>query len=254
NHGVQYRPNCPVEGVIIDGGRATGVTTPDGPIHAPVIVNAAGPWSYLLAGLADTVLPTAALQHHYLTTRPDDTHPVDRLSPAIRDRHLRLYARPESGGLIIGVYGEETVEYDMDRLPVDFDMSAMKAKRDDIHVAMLIHAASQRYPWINKRTPMSITTGIMTFTPDGKPFCGKLPDLEGFYHCSGFCGHGIVQSPTIGVIMSELIRNGQTGYDIAAIEADRYFDVPGFQKRDEIKARCYEMQAGYYGQVEGRKQ
>jgi len=101
---------------------------------------------------------------------------------------------------------------------------------------------------------MSITTGIMTFTPDGKPFCGKLPDLEGFYHCSGFCGHGIVQSPTIGVIMSELIRNGQTGYDIAAIEADRYFDVPGFQKRDEIKARCYEMQAGYYGQVEGRKQ
>jgi len=254
SHGVQYRPNCPVEGVMIEGGRATGVRTPEGPIHAPVIVNAAGPWSYLLAGLADTVLPTAALQHHYLTTRPDDAHPVDRLSPAIRDRHLRLYARPESGGLIIGVYGEETVEYDMDRLPVDFDMSAMKAKRDDIHVAMLIHAAHQRYPWINERTPMSITTGIMTFTPDGKPFCGKLPDLEGFYHCSGFCGHGIVQSPTIGVIMSELIRNGQTGYDIAAIEADRYFDVPGFQERDEIKARCYEMQAGYYGQVEGRKQ
>ena len=252
-HGVEYRPNCPVEGVMIEGGRATGVTTPDGPIHAPVVVNAGGPWSYLLADLADTTLPTAAMGHVYLTTRPDAAHPVDRISPAIRDRHLRLYTRPESGGLIVGRYGEETVEYDMAKLPVDFDMSAMKARLDDIHVATLIHSAQQRFPWINERTPMTITTGIMTFTPDGKPFCGKMPDIEGLFHCSGFCGHGIVQSPTIGVIMSDLIRNGETDYDIEAIEADRYFDVPGFQDRAEIKARCHEMHEGYYGRLEGKK-
>lgn len=251
--GVQYKPNCPVEGVMLEGGKAKGVKTPDGLIEAPVIVNAAGPWSYLLAELADAVLPTAAVGHYYLTTRPDDAHPVDRLSPAIRDRHLRLYTRPESGGLIVGIYGEETVEYDMDKLPVDFDMSAMKARLDDIHVATLIHAAQQRFPWINERTPMTITTGIMTFTPDGKPLCGKMKDVEGLFHCSGFCGHGIVQSPTIGVIMSDLIRSGATDYDIAAIEADRYFDVPGFQERAEIKSKCYEMHAGYYGRVEGKK-
>ncbi len=253
SHGVRYQPNCPVEGVMIQGGRAIGVKTSNGPIHAPVIVNAAGPWSYLLADLADTVLPTAAVGHVYLTTRPDAAHPVDRLSPAIRDRHLRLYTRPESGGLIVGIYGEETVEYDMAKLPVDFDMSAMKARLDDIHVATLVYNAQQRFPWINERTPMTITTGIMTFTPDGKPFCGKMQDIEGLYHCSGFCGHGIVQSPTIGVIMSDLIRNGKTDYDIAAIEADRYFDVPGFQDRAEIKSKCYEMHAGYYGRVEGKQ-
>jgi len=253
SHGVRYQPNCPVEGVMIQGGRAIGVKTSNGPIHAPVIVNAAGPWSYLLADLADTVLPTAAVGHVYLTTRPDAAHPVDRLSPAIRDRHFRLYTRPESGGLIVGIYGEETVEYDMAKLPVDFDMSAMKARLDDIHVATLVYNAQQRFPWINERTPMTITTGIMTFTPDGKPFCGKMQDIEGLYHCSGFCGHGIVQSPTIGVIMSDLIRNGKTDYDIAAIEADRYFDVPGFQDRAEIKSRCYKMHAGYYGRVEGKQ-
>ncbi len=43
--------------------------------------------------------------------------------------------------------------------------------------------------------------------------------------------------------MSDLIRSGQTDYDIAAIEADRYFDSPGFQDRAEIKARCYQMHA-----------
>lgn len=85
-----------------------------------------------------------------------ETNVIDRLSPAIRDRHLRLYTRPESGGLIVGIYGEETVEYDMAKLPVDFDMSAMKARLDDIHVATLVHAAQQRFAWINERTPMTI--------------------------------------------------------------------------------------------------
>ena len=248
--GVEYLQNCPVEKILFDHGKAQGVETAAGTFHAPAIVNAAGPWSYLVAELAETVLPTAAIGHYYLTTRPDEQNPVDRLSPAIRDRHQRIYSRPESGGLIVGLYGEEATEYDMEQLPVDFDMSSLKARQDDIHVAMLIHATQQRFPWINERTPMTITAGIMTFTPDGKPFCGKMPGSEGLYHCSGFSGHGIVQSPAIGVIMADLVLNGETDYDIAAIEADRYHDIPGFQQRSDIKAKCYQMQSDYYGRVE----
>jgi len=152
------------------------------------------------------------------------------------------------------MYGEEATEYDMESLPSDFDMSAMKARLDDILVATLVYNANQRFPWITERTAMTITTGIMTFTPDGKPFCGKLPDIEGLFYGAGFCGHGIVQSPTIGVIMADLILEGETQYDIAAIEADRYFDMPELQTRPDIKAAAYEMHAGYYGNVEGSKQ
>ena len=253
-HGVQYHTNCAVTNVIVTGGKATGVETVVGEFHAPLIVNAAGPWSYLVAGLTDTILPTAAICHHYLTTRPDDSIKIDRFSPAVRNRHHRLYTRPESDGLIVGMYGEEATEYDMESLPSDFDMSAMKARLDDILVATLVYNAGQRFPWITERTSMTITTGIMTFTPDGKPFCGKLPDIEGLFYGSGFCGHGIVQSPTIGVIMADLILEGETSYDIDAIEADRYFDVPEFQTRVDIKAAAYEMHSGYYGNVEGRKQ
>lgn len=250
--GVQFVSNCPVTEVMVVGGAAKGVKTPQGEFHAPVLVNAAGPWSYLVADLADANLPTAALGHYYLTTQPNPDQPVDRLSPAVRDRHHRIYSRPENGGLIVGIYAEDTVEYNMEELPVDFDMSTMKARFDDIHVAMLIYMAQQRFPWINERTQMHITTGIMTFTPDGKPFCGTLPGVDGLFHCSGFSGHGIVQSPAIGVIMSELILDGKSNYDIASIEADRYFDVPGFQDRTDIKKKCYDMQGSYYGSVEGK--
>ena len=245
---------APISSIQMEDGRVTGVETAGGQFRAPVVVNAAGPWSYLVADLAGSVLPTASIRHCYLTTRPDQECPIDRTSPAVRDRHLRIYSRPESGGLIVGTYEADPVEYETDNLPVDFDMSAMKVSRDDLNVAILIDAARQRFTWIDERTPMTITTGIMTFTPDGKPFCGTMPDIEGLYHCAGFCGHGIVQSPTIGVIVSELIMDGKSTYDIEAIEADRYFDMPGYLDRAEIKTKCRDMCAGYYGRVEGKSQ
>ena len=133
--GVQYKTNTPVTGILLESGRVRGVKTAAGEYHAPVVLNAGGPWSYLNAELADTVLPTAAIGHYYLTTRPDPTQPVDRLSPAVRDRELRIYTRPESGGLIVGIYDAEPDQYDMRKLPVDFDMSRMKAARDSIQVA-----------------------------------------------------------------------------------------------------------------------
>ena len=101
--GVRYHTQCPVQRILTAGGRATGVRTPLGEFHAPVIVNAAGPWTYLVAGLAQATLPTAAIGHYYLTTRPGPQIPIDRLSPAVRHRHHRIYTRPESGVLIVGI-------------------------------------------------------------------------------------------------------------------------------------------------------
>src|SRR5436190_8065005 len=222
--GVRYEINCPVEHVLLEGDEVKGLKTPRGEFYAPVLVNAAGPWSYLIAGLAEETLPTAAIGHYYLTTRPDPEHPVDRLSPAVRNRHHRIYSRPESGGLLVGMYEAEPNEYDMEKLSKDFDMSAMKAARDSEHVALLIHLTQQRFPWINERTPMSITTGIMTFTPDSKALCGQLPDVQGLYHCSCCSGHGIMQSPIMGKVMADLILDGKTKYDLDFIAADRFFD------------------------------
>ena len=148
------------------------------------------------------------------------------------------------------MYSAEAETVDMRKLPTNFDMSAMKASQASIHVALLLEAVQQRYDWINERTPMSITTGIMTFTPDARPFCGKLPEREGLFHCAGFSGHGIVQSPAIGVIMAELILDGQSSYDISSIQADRYFDLPGYKERADIEQKCREMAANYYGKVE----
>jgi glycine/D-amino acid oxidase-like deaminating enzyme len=59
-----------------------------------------------------------------------------------------------------------------------------------------------------------------------------------------------VQSPVIGLIMAELILDGKSSYDVKSIEADRYFDMPGYTQRGEIEARCVAMAGNYYGKVE----
>jgi len=248
--GVVFKTDEPVQQLLLEGEKVTGVKTSLGEYHAPIVINAGGPWSYLNAALANTTLPTAALTHYYLTTRPHPDHPVDTQAPAIRDRELRIYARSEAGGLIVGMYVEEPELVDMAKLPKGFDMSSMKAKLDSMNVALLMDSANKRFPWIGPKTPMTMTAGIMTFTPDGRPFCGHIPEVEGLYHCSGFSGHGIVQSPTIGLIMAEIVLDGSSQYDISSIEADRYYAQEGFTERSSIEARCVDMAGNYYGKVE----
>lgn len=247
--GVAFYPNTPMESLLATAGKVSGVRTGGRELFAPVVVNSTGPWSYLTAERCETRLPTAAIGHCYLTTQPQDNVPVDRHSPAIRDRGNRIYSRPEAGGLIVGCYEADPPTYDMAALDDDFDMSQMRAARNDIHVATLIDATRRRFPFINERTPMTITVGIMTFTPDGRPFCGRMPDIEGLYHCSGFCGHGIVQSPTIGRIMAELIVDGRSTYDIAEIEADRLFEEAELFDRKNVEQRCLGTASAYYGAV-----
>lgn len=247
--GVRFHTNSPVEHVHCQGGRAAGVRAAGKDYYAPAIVNSTGPWSYLIAGLTESRLPTAALGHYYLVTAPDPAVVIDRKSPAVRDRENRIYSRAEAGGLLVGMYESEPVEFDMEALPADFDMSQMRPRRDDLNVARLIDAAAHRFPFINERRPMTITQGIMTFTPDGRPLCGKLPEVEGLYHCAGFSGHGIVQSPSVGRIMAELIVDGSCRYDLSQIEADRFAEMPELHQHAAVKRRCYQMYANYYGKV-----
>ena len=53
-------------------------------------------------------------------------------------------------------------------------------------------------------------TGPYDITPDWNPIVGAVPDLDGLYVAVGFSGHGFKLSPMVGVVMSELILDGQS--------------------------------------------
>ncbi|MBI4607319.1 MAG: FAD-binding oxidoreductase [Planctomycetes bacterium] len=245
--GAEVRTRSPVEEIAVRSGRVAGVRCRGELIEAPVVVNATGPWSYLVAATAGATLQTCALGHYYITTAPDPRFRVDPMSPAVRDHDHRIYSRPEVGGILVGTYEAEPRQYEMADMPEDFDMSTMTAERDNMTVALLVEAAAHRFPFLENDVPFQVTHGIMTFTPNASPLCGEIPGAKGFFHCAGFSGHGIVRSPAIGVIMADLILQGRAGYDMEALRADRYFELPGFQTRAEIRAKGRTAYAGYYG-------
>ena len=245
--GAEFRVQSPVDEIIVKGGRIRGVRCQGKVIECSVAINAGGPWSYLVADQVEATLPTCAIGHYYITTAPDERFPIDPMSPAVRDYDNRIYSRPEVGGLLVGIYEAEPREYEMKDLPPDFDMSTMFAQRDNFTVATLMEAAIHRYPFLENAQDFHVTHGIMTFTPNGNPFCGEIPGAEGFFHCAGFCGHGIVRSPAMGAIMADLILDGKTRYDMEQLRADRYYDLPDYKTREEIKAKGRRSYAGHYG-------
>ncbi len=248
--GATFLTGTPVRKLLIEGGRVRGVSTPGGEHHAPVVINAAGPWSYLLAGLTGTPMATAALGHTYLVTKPLPGIPIGPADAALRDRKNRIYSRPEGGGLLVGTYEEDPLDYDMESLPQDFQMAELKPPRDSLAVATLIDSASRRFPFIDERTPMTVTAGIMTFTPDGHSLCGSVRELEGLYHCTGFNGRGVFQSTSIGILLAELICDGKWSAGVGHLQADRFDDDPGLIRREDIRQRCRERYRGHYSLAE----
>ena len=87
----------------------------------------------------------------------------------------------------------------------------------------------------------------MTFTPNGSPMCGEIPGIANLYHCAGFCGHGIVRSPVVGIIMADLILDGLERYDLEDLRADRYAELPELHDRKRITAAGVRSYAGHYG-------
>lgn len=65
-------------------------------------------------------------------------------------------------------------------------------------------------------------TGMRPLTPDGLPVMGKIPNLENGYIASGHGMVGVSMAPATGVIISQLIANGTTDYDISPFRPDRF--------------------------------
>lgn len=245
--GAKFMTDKLVDSIEISNGATQGVWARGQLYSAPTVVNAAGPWSHLLADIADVQMPTAAIGHCYLVTHPLAEVPIGPTDAAIRDRENRIYSRAEVGGLLVGTYDAEPSLYDMNVLGAEFEMTPMKAAHDSLQVAVLIDAASRRFPFISNRTPMKVTTGIMTFTPDGHALCGPVRNVDGLFHCTGFNGRGVFQSAASGRIMAELILDGRCQHPVDHLRADRMNDYSGLGDRDAINGACYARYASHYG-------
>ena len=205
--GIKAIPSCPVTGIMLQHGRVTGVSTPQGDIFAPVIVDATGPWSGLTCAMAGVHVPVTPIRRQWLTTSPLPELPAD--FPFVLDFAQSLYFHREGPGLLTGMSNNK-------ELP-GFDQN-IDPEWELVHM----EAAIARLPLLEKAGLASNLAGLYEVTPDAHPIFGKTP-VEGLYLITGFSGHGFMHGPIGGKLMTEIILDGQAHtVDVSMLDLARF--------------------------------
>ena len=216
--GAEILRGTAVTGIRVEHGRVSGVETTAGPIHAPAVVDAAGPWAREVGRMAGLEVPVDPLRRHIFIAVPtaggtwdDPPHrgrvPADRIM--VIDFDTTFYFHREGGGLLFGMGdpGEQlgydvTVRWDFLPRVVETGLTRLPALAD----AAVSHA------W----------AGLYEMTPDAMPLIGPAIGLPGFYLVTGFSGHGFQHSPAAGRILADVITGRDPGIDLAPFAPDRF--------------------------------
>ena len=213
HHGTDVRLRTEVVGVEILGRRATGIRLAGGDaIEAPVVVNAAGPWSAALNRMVGTI------DDSVITTRPlrQEVHVVD--APAgfahgaggamIADLDLGFYTRPHPGGtLLVG-----GVEPDCDPLEWIDDPDAVSPTPTAACFEAQVWRAARRLPGLAVPLRPTGLAGAYDVTPDWVPVYDRT-SLDGFYLAIGTSGNQFKNAPLVGEIIREVVDACESGHD-----------------------------------------
>jgi sarcosine oxidase, subunit beta len=186
-----------VTGICTDHSAITGVTTTNGDVSAPIVVNAAGPWAAAVARMAGADLPVQPLRRMLVLTEPFPGLP-ERL-PMLIDMSTGWHFRPEGLGLLMAWAGSDQQA----GFRADFDPAFIEK--------ILTHAANRVPAFANVAVnPRRCWAGLYEMSPDHHAILGPAPEIRGFYFANGFSGHGVMHSPATGRIVADLIVHGDT--------------------------------------------
>ncbi len=205
--GIQVFTGVEVIGVSLRGDNVEEVQTTVGAIQTRMILNAAGPWASRIGDMAGIKLPVIPLRRQMFTTSP--LKEVHDDFPFVIDFARSLYFHREGEGLLIGMSNQsETPGYEQS---VDEDFELIN-----------LDAAIERMPLVEKAQRASHWAGLYEVTPDAHPIYGET-NVNGFYVCTGFSGHGFMHGPISGKLMAEKILDGKfSSVDVSMLDLKRF--------------------------------
>ncbi|QKD02913.1 NAD(P)/FAD-dependent oxidoreductase [Mesorhizobium loti] len=179
------------------------VTTSAGAHQADIVVNAAGAWVDVVAGMAG--LSGLGFQPKRRTAFLFDPPAGTDIAgwPLVVDLHEQFYFKPDAGRLI-GSLADETDSEPCDAYPEDIDVAIAV---DRIEQATSMRIGRPSTPW----------AGLRTFAPDRTPVAGFDPRLPGFFWLGGQGGYGFQVSLTLARLSAALMRGEPQPGDVTAL-------------------------------------
>ncbi len=206
--GCEIHTQTEVTGITVRNGRVHAVVTNQGAIRTPVVVCAAGIWSWHIGRMVGVIIPIVPVEHQYAVTVPFEG--VDRNLPVVRDPDLLVYFREEVGGLVVGGYERNPVPWGLESIPPDFNLRLLPPNWDRFET--LARNAAIRIPALNQAGIRKLINGPDGFTPDGEFLLGEAAEVRGFFVAGG--SPGIAAGGGVGKLMAEWIVEGRPSLDL----------------------------------------
>ncbi|MBZ0127621.1 MAG: FAD-dependent oxidoreductase [Rhodobacteraceae bacterium] len=240
-NGGQVFEGVRVTGLIIRKGRIAGVDTDRGAIAAPQVLLAGGMWSHLFAKAHGATLPLHAAEHFYIVTEPMAGLPPDQ--PILNISEDRCYWKEDAGKLLIGGFELQGKDWGAAGIPEDFEFDELPFDMD--HVEPVLEAMFARMPALADLGIQTFFNGPESFTPDGRPYLGPVPEVAGLFVAAGMNSNGILNSGGVGLRLAEWMIDGRPGRSMLPLLAGR---AHPFQANTEYcRIRAAESVGFHYG-------
>jgi glycine/D-amino acid oxidase-like deaminating enzyme len=210
------------------GGAAPRLLTDRGPITAPVVVNAAGPWGGEVARRLASDLPVRPRRGHILVTEP--------LPPVIRHKVYEgdyvAAVASDSGALACSAVVESTASGSVligssrdfgGALP---DAPGRSVPPDPAVLAEIARRALALFPFLRRMRVIRAYTGYRPACADHLPVIGADAAVAGLYHATGHEGAGIGLAPVTAELLTAIIDGRPAPVDPAPFSPGRFAQPP----------------------------
>lgn len=239
NLSSQVIGNAAVNGITVDNGEISGVSTARGDVATPLVVDAAGAWARAVGSLAGVEVPIAPVRHQLLITRPIagmvPTEPIARIVDA------SAYLRPARGGLMMGGMESDPLAIDP---RTDSSFTIADTPLDMAVLDAFTDALGPLVPALADTPVAEHRGGLFTMTPDARFLAGPVPGVRGLWTATGCNGSGFSISAGIGRALAEWILGGEPPLDMSTLSPGRF--GPGPYPDDELTAAGLYRYANYY--------
>ncbi|MFI2374794.1 NAD(P)/FAD-dependent oxidoreductase [Streptomyces sp. NPDC018964] len=198
-------------------GTVRGVRTDRGDLHAPAVVNAAGPWGGELAARAGVSLPVLPRRGFVLVTEPlpprirHKVYAADYVADVASDS-AALQTSPVVEGTAAGpvLIGASRERVGFDRSP---SLPVMRA---------LAAGATRLFPFLTGVRALRAYAGFRPYLPDHLPAIGPDPRAPGLFHACGHEGAGIGLATGTGLLIARALTGGTPELDLTPFRPDRF--------------------------------
>jgi sarcosine oxidase subunit beta len=197
----------PVLGIERSKDRVTGVRTPSGFLEAGSVILAAGCDSPSLAKPLGIDLPIV----------------VERRRMLFTDRMERRVLDPLVGAMDVGWAGKQLLD---GVIYMGYLREARESKDDWAYTEQVAEIFVEMMPSLAEIGIKRLVDGYYDTTPDGHPFLGEVPGLDGYYQAAGFSGHGYMLSPSVGRVVAEMVLGMTPSLPVEPFSFARFGGAP----------------------------